>query len=229
MKIKESEINRLAKHIGKSGKHTLILGEAGVGKSMIAVRAQKYLPPLTEGQDELFDIYYAARMIDQFYSQGIRRPMRAPHHTISIAGLIGSKPNKTTLVPRFGELSLAHRGLLVLDEIPEFNRKCLEHVAYAMKHKNIIHGMGNIGWPNWPYPTDFQLVATANECPCGWLRSSNTPCVCTTPQVLSYRKRFEMIKFEEVIEFIDGIGKIRPMDGEIQTWHPRKEEERARS
>jgi len=210
MQIKEAEINRLAKHIGRSGKHTLIIGDAGIGKSMIATRARKFLIPTSEGQREMLEIYRAAGLADQL-SGCIIRPMRAPHHTISVAGLIGSRPDYTTLVPRFGELSLAHRGLLVLDELPEFQRLCLEHVARAMRDKCITHGMGAIGWPNWPYPADFQLVATANDCPCGWLKTNNG-CVCTTQQVNRYRERYAMIQFDEVIEINNGTITIRPAD-----------------
>lgn len=198
MRIKDKEILEIAEHIGRSKKHTLIIGHAGVGKSMIANRVRDFMPPLTEGQQEVVDIYRAAGMPQ--LSSLLTRPMRAPHHTISIAGLIGSRPSPPVLLPKFGELSLAHRGLLVLDELPEFHRNCLEQVAFAMKHKYISHGMGKIGWPNWPYPTDFQLVATANPCHCGWLLGTSAKCVCTTQQIKRYQERYKMIKFDEIIE-----------------------------
>lgn len=211
-RIKDSEILRLAEHIGKNRKHTLIIGAAGLGKSMIAQRVRDFMPPLTEGQQEVADIYRAAAMPQ--LSSMITRPFRAPHHTCSTAALIGSKAKPPVLLPRFGELSLAHRGLLLLDEIPEFRRDCLEHVAFAMKHKFIVHGMGHINWPNWHYPTDFQLIATANWCPCGQLHSTfdNDQCKCTESQIKRYQNRFSMIPFQETIEIKARSCAIRPLD-----------------
>jgi len=195
-RIRESEINRLAKEIAHSKKHTIIVSDAGIGKSMIAMRVREFLPPLVEGQQEVYDIYKASGMIPD---SGIQRPLRAPHHTVSLAALSGARPQPPVLLPRFGELSLAHRGVLILDEIPEFRKNCLEGVAYAMKHRHITYGMGHINWPNWNYPADFQLVATANTCPCGYFDQSEQ-CQCTESQIERYKKRFEMIKFEEVIK-----------------------------
>lgn len=204
-RITEEQINELAKHIGKSRLNTLLIGDAGLGKSMIAQRVRDHMPPLTEGQQEVFDIYKAAGLTGNLSLNGLKRPVRAPHHTASLASLIGSAPKPPVLLPKFGELSLAHLGLLILDEIPEFRRDCLEAVARAMKNKYVTHGMGKIDWPNWPYPAAFQLVATANTCPCGAFES----CSCTTNQVMRYQERFKMIHFDEIIEIKNGVVTVR--------------------
>ena len=201
-RISEETINDLAKHIGRGGKHTLLVGNAGLGKSMIAQRVQDYMSPLTEGQQEVFDIYKAAGLSGNLSFCGLKRPFRAPHHTCSMVSLIGSKPKPPVLLPRFGELSLAHRGLFLLDEAPEFRRDCLEQVAFTVKNKHVTHGMGNIGWPNWYYPADFQLVATMSPCPCGWLNRSEQ-CQCSDSQIERYKARVKILPFDEVIELHD--------------------------
>jgi magnesium chelatase family protein len=111
----------------------------------------------------------------------VRRPFRAPHHTASTAGLIGGgRP------ARPGEVSLAHRGVLFLDELPEFERRALESLRQVLEdHRVVLVRAG----AHVTFPADFQLVAAANPCPCGWLGSGRRDCRCDEGRVARYRSR----------------------------------------
>jgi magnesium chelatase family protein len=168
--------------IAAAGAHSLLLiGPPGCGKSMLAQRLPGLLPPLAEG--EALDCAAIASVSSSgFNMSGFgQRPFRAPHHTASAVSLVGGGSHA-----RPGEISLAHRGVLFLDELPEFDRQVLEalrepleagvvRVARAAAHAD--------------YPAEFQLIAAMNPCPCGHLGDPGGRCRCTPAQILRYRAR----------------------------------------
>lgn len=172
---------RRALEIAACGNHSLILfGPPGSGKSMLAARLPGLLPPLDEAAacDSAAVLSLAGQFRPRQFGQ---RPFRAPHHTASAVALVGGGNP-----PRPGEISLAHQGVLFLDELPEFERKVLEtlreplesghiHIARAARHAD--------------FPARFQLVAAMNPCPCGWLGHSNGKCRCTPNEIARYRNR----------------------------------------
>ncbi len=168
--------------IAASGHHSLLMiGPPGCGKSMLANRLPGLLPPLTES--EALECAAITSVSAAGFHAGAfgRRPFRAPHHTASAVALVGGGAQA-----RPGEVSLAHNGVLFLDELPEFGRRVLEvlrepleagivRVARAAAHAD--------------YPAEFQLLAAMNPCPCGHLGDARAPCRCTPAQVSAYRAR----------------------------------------
>lgn len=163
------------------GHHLLFYGPPGTGKSMLATRLAGLLPPLSKAQA------VEAATLASLSSQGFdmrhwgRRPFRAPHHTASSAALVGGGS-----VPRPGEISLAHRGVLFLDELPEFQRRVLEVLREPLElgHVTISRAGGHA-----TFPAAFQLVAAMNPCPCGDLGHPSRSCRCTSEAVARYRGR----------------------------------------
>ncbi|MEH6634314.1 MAG: YifB family Mg chelatase-like AAA ATPase [Halioglobus sp.] len=172
---------RRALEIAASGGHHLLLsGPPGTGKTLLASRLPGIMPPpnATEALTSLalHNIYTQAKHNDY-----IGRPFRSPHHTASAAALAGGGSK-----PRPGEISLAHGGVLFLDELPEFNRHCLEVLREPMESGAITLSRAN---HKTTYPARFQLVAAMNPCPCGYLGDIKRACHCTTEQVQRYRSR----------------------------------------
>jgi magnesium chelatase family protein len=171
-----------ALEVAAAGGHSILMsGPPGTGKSMLAARLPGLLPPLTD--DEALD----AAAVQSLASTGFRaerwrqRPFRAPHHTASAIALVGGGGD-----PRPGEISLAHRGVLFLDELPEFHRRVLEVLREPLESGRVSISRAA---RQAEFPARFQLVAAMNPCPCGYLGHLNGKCRCTPDQVARYRGR----------------------------------------
>jgi magnesium chelatase family protein len=167
--------------IAVAGRHNILLsGSPGAGKTMLAKTLTNLLPALTpEEQIAVTKLHSIAGEIDGAIVT--ERPFRAPHHTTSQIAVIGGGVH-----PKPGEISLAHLGVLFLDEIPEYPRSVLEALRQPLEDKQIA--ITRAGGRS-TYPADFMLVATMNPCPCGHLGDPVKECRCTTTQILNYQKR----------------------------------------
>jgi magnesium chelatase family protein len=173
---------RRALEIAAAGRHNLLFyGTPGSGKTMLATRLPGILPKL--GENEALEVAAIKSIAthQSLASQWRIRPFRAPHHTASAAALVGGGSS-----PRPGEISLAHHGVLFLDELPEFPRTVLEVLREPLEKGEIMISRAR---QQVSYPADFQLIAAMNPCPCGYLGDPQRNCRCTPDQVLRYRSR----------------------------------------
>ncbi len=178
--VKGQENVKRALEVAASGGHNvLMVGAPGSGKSMMAKRLPSILPPLSLGESlETTKIHSVAGKLGRNTSLISQRPFRDPHHTISQVALVGGGS-----FPQPGEISLAHNGLLFLDELPEFNRKVLEVLRQPLEDRRIT--IARVKW-TIDYPASFMLVASMNPCPCGYYNHPTKPCVCSPGQVQKY-------------------------------------------
>lgn len=179
--VKGQLVLRRAIEIAVSGGHNLIMiGSPGSGKSMIAKRIPTIMPQASQEELlEILSIYSANDSFDKM--QYMNRPFRSPHHTISDAGLLGGGAN-----PKPGEISLAHNGVLFLDELPEFHRSTLEVLRQPLEDGivTISRSSGKI-----TFPCRFMLIAAMNPCPCGFLGDPTKMCSCNAAQIQKYRSK----------------------------------------
>ena len=211
--IKGQPYARRAMEIAAAGGHNLLMcGSPGSGKSMLASRLPTILPPLTHEESlSASKIHSVCGLLPRTGGLLRRRPFRAPHHTISDVGLMGGGTNITP-----GEISLAHHGVLFLDELPEFNRRTLETLRQPLESGSVTISRAS---GSMDFPCAFMLVAAMNPCPCGYLGDPRHACRCSPGDVARYRKKISgplLDRFDMLIEVppVDPASLLGKPDGE---------------
>ncbi len=181
--VKGQEHVKRALEIAAAGGHNIIMiGPPGAGKTMLAKRISTILPDLSfEEAIEVTRIYSVQGLLPPHSALIAIRPFRSPHHTISDAGLIGGGQ-----IPKPGEVSLSHNGVLFLDELPEFKKNVLEVLRQPLEDGRVTISRA---LSSLTFPSSFMLIAAMNPCPCGFYTDPNRECTCTIPQILRYRSK----------------------------------------
>jgi len=181
--VKGQESAKRAATVAAAGcHHILMIGSPGTGKTLLSQRLCTILPELQPEESlETTRIYSSVAQLEAGQPLMLRRPFRSPHHTISEAGLVGGGS-----IPKPGEISLAHHGVLFLDELPEFNRRTLEVLRQPLEEQcvTISRAMGSV-----TFPANLMLVAAMNPCPCGFRADPKRQCSCTPMQIERYLGR----------------------------------------
>lgn len=188
--VKGQQQAKRALEVAAAGGHSLLMaGPPGAGKSMLAARFPGILPPMTD--EEALESAAVQSVTGGFSSARWKvRPFRAPHHTASGAALVGGGST-----PRPGEISLAHLGVLFLDELPEFDRRVLEVLREPLESGHITISRAA---RQADFPARFQLIAAMNPCPCGYLGHVSNRCRCTPDQVARYQSRISGPLFDRI-------------------------------
>ncbi|MBI5642784.1 MAG: YifB family Mg chelatase-like AAA ATPase [Deltaproteobacteria bacterium] len=176
----QAHVKRALEVSAAGGHNMLMIGPPGSGKTMLAMRLPGILPDMSLDEAiETTKVHSVAGALTPGAALVTQRPFRSPHHTISDAGLIGGGR-----IPRPGEVSLAHNGVLFLDELPEFKKNVLEVLRQPIEDGKVSISRASM---SLTYPSEFMLVGSMNPCPCGFYGDAHKECVCTPKQVMQYR------------------------------------------
>ena len=195
--IRGQEHLKRALEVAAAGNHNLLMkGPPGAGKSLCAHALPGILPPLTRAEAlEATRIYSVADMLHSEEPLLRHRPFRAPHHTISQAGLVGGGP-----LPRPGEISLAHRGVLFLDELPEYGQRMLEVLRQPIEERKVTISRAS---GSLTFPANFQLLAAMNPCPCGHFGDMSRHCSCSPTHIQRYQNRISGPMLDRIDMHVD--------------------------
>lgn len=215
--VKGQESVKRALEVAAAGGHNVIMiGPPGSGKTMLAKRIPSILPPLTLGESlETTQIHSVAGKMHKEDALIVVRPFRSPHHTVSDVALVGGGTN-----PQPGEISLAHNGVLFLDELPEFKRSVLEVLRQPMEERQVTISRAKM---TMDYPASFMLVAAMNPCPCGYYNDPYHECTCNPGIVSRYLNKVSgplMDRIDLHIEVVPvpvkELGNIRPSESSAE-------------